>query len=290
MEKLVKNRGICIVTKQIITVKIVLLCGGQFNQVALANKVAAKFNLTGIVAEQPPLKKARTLSLKQLTEKFLNRTVFISLHRAWFGLMDIYKKEYPTFPDTQKIIVPNINTEAAVNFIIALQPDLIMVSGTSLVKDKILGLDVPKGIINLHTGLSPYVKGGPNCTNWCIAEEKFHLIGNTIMWIDAGIDSGDIITTELTQLTGQENLIQLHFKVMNHAHELYLKALKKIQNEPIRVPGIKQQLIAEGTTYYTRQWDRKAKWSLLKNLKKIPGYFLSGKHLIDYEKIKTIPI
>lgn len=270
--------------------KIVLLCGGQHNQVALANKVAARFNLAGIIIEQPVAKKVAAFSLAQLLEKVLDRTFFVSLRRTWFNLLDDCKKEYPAFPDTQKINVQNINSEASVDFIKGLQPDLVMVSGTSIVKTKILELPIPKGIINLHTGLSPYIKGGPNCTNWCIAEEKFHLIGNTIMWIDAGIDSGDIITTERTPLNGQETLLKLHMKVMNHAHELYLKALKKIEEDPAHCPKVKQQSIDKGTTYYTRQWNRQAKWRLFKNLKKLPAYFQSAKYTTDCSKMKTIPL
>lgn len=270
--------------------KIVLLCSGQHNQVALANKVAAQFNLAGIVIEQRPAKKAMSFSLAQIVEKVLNRAFFISLHRTWFNLLDAFKKDYPDFPDTQKITVPSINSEASVNFIKSLQPDLIMVSGTSIVKTDILKLPIKKGIVNLHTGLSPYIKGGPNCTNWCLAEEKFHLIGNTVMWIDAGIDSGDIITTESTPLTGLETLLQLHMKVMNHAHDLYLKAVKKIQEHPGHCPGVKQESIAGGTTYYSRQWNKVEKRRLLKNLKKLPAYFQSAKYTSDSSKIKTVPL
>jgi methionyl-tRNA formyltransferase len=271
-------------------VKIVLLCSGQPNQVALATKTAAGFNLAGIIIEQPVAKKVTAFSPAQLVEKILNRTFFVSLQRSWFNLMDACKREYPTFPDTQKITVPNINAAASIDFIRQLKPDLVMVSGTSILKTGILELPIPKGIINLHTGLSPYVRGGPNCTNWCIAKEQFHLIGNTIMWIDAGIDSGDIITTERTPLDGQENLLELHMKVMNHAHELYLRALKKIQDDPMHCARVKQQSIAVGTIHYTRQWNLHEKWRLLKNLKKLPAYFQSAKYTIDSSKVKTVPL
>ncbi len=270
--------------------KIVLLCGHQYNQVALANKIAQQFHLAGIIIEQKETKNATAFSLKQLIEKVLNRTVFITLHRSWFKLLDTYKNEYPAFPETEKIRVSNINSEASVDFIRHLQPDLVMVSGTSIVKNKILDLRIPKGIINLHTGLSPYINGGPNCTNWCIAEKQFHLIGSTIMWIDAGIDSGDIITTERTLLDGKESLPDLHLKVMNHAHTLYLKALKKLQEDPEHCAKVKQKSIAAGTTYYNSQWNSNAKWRLLKNLKKLRAYFKSAQYKIDISKIKTVPL
>ena len=122
------------------------------------------------------------------------------------------------------------------------------------------------GILNLHTGLSPYIKGAPNCTNWCIATEQYHLIGNTVMWIDSGIDSGNIATTEFTEFNGNEDLAAIHIKVMEHAHNLYLRAIKKIVNK--ECPNIKQDEIAKGVTYYTKQWELKQKINLVRNVKK----------------------
>jgi len=87
-----------------------------------------------------------------------------------------------------------------------------------------------------------------------------------------------------------ETLSQLHLKVMNHAHDLYLKALKKIQENPGHCPGVKQESIVRGTTYYTKQWNREKKWRLLKNLKKLPAYFQSAKYTSDSSKIKTVPL
>jgi methionyl-tRNA formyltransferase len=270
--------------------KIVLLCSGQHNQMALAHKVAGRLELVGIVVEEKPAKKMASFSLKQLGEKILNRTFFVSLHKAWFGMLEEYKNEYPEFPSTNKIVVPNINTDAAADFIKKVQPDLVMVSGTSMVKKKILELPIPKGIVNLHTGLSPYIKGGPNCTNWCIAENKFHLIGNTVMWIDAGIDSGDIITTECTSLEGNETLAQLHRKVMDHAHSLYVRSLEKIEQSAAQYKGIKQEQINSGVTYYSKQWNLNAKWRLLKNMKAMRSYFKSNKYVADMSSITTVPL
>jgi len=123
------------------------------------------------------------------------------------------------------------------------------------------------GILNLHTGVSPYVKGGPNCTNWCIATNQFHLVGNTIMWIDEGIDSGNIITTELTKVDWSKSLLDIHIAVMEHAHLLYVKAIKYLAQG--NVSNIKQSDIGTGKTYYTKDWKLKNKRDLIKNLRAI---------------------
>lgn len=268
--------------------KIVLLCGAQHNQVALANKIAERFGLEGIVVERSAANKKNNTTFSGLIERVLNKTIFISLRNAWFGMLDHYKKSYPSFPKTESISVGNINDDETIGFINKIKPDLLMVSGTSLLKKKILSIPIPLGIINLHTGLSPYIKGGPNCTNWCIADNKMHMIGNTVMWIDAGIDSGDLIYTALTPLTGQESLLKLHIKVMEHAHGIYLDAVQKIRDDLQNCPRVKQSTIVTGTVYYNKQWNWRAKLSLLKNMKKMPAYFRSEKYLQDKAAVITV--
>ena len=269
--------------------KIILLCGNQPNQVALANKIAARFNLSAIVVEKPSVKNKK-LSFSKIVNAFLNRTLFKMLHHGWFGMLNYYKKKYAAFPEEEKLDVENINADETVEFIKKIKPDLLMISGTRMIKKKILELNIPKGIINLHTGLSPYIKGGPNCTNWCIAENKFYLIGNTVMWIDAGIDSGDILTTQLTPLTGDENFIELHVKVMEHAHELYLSALQKINVDENNCPRVKQSSVATGVTYYNRMWNYKVKKNLLKNFKQMKMYFSSGRYKNESKEVITVSL
>lgn len=268
---------------------IILLCGNQPNQIALANKIAERFNLSAIVVEKHSTK-SKKVSFTKLINAFLNRTIFQMLHHGWFGMMDFYNKKYAEFPDVEKLVVENINADETVEFIKKIEPDILMVSGTGMIKKKILELNIPKGIINLHTGLSPYIKGGPNCTNWCISENKFHLIGNTVMWIDAGIDSGDILATALTPISGDENFLELHIKVMEHAHELYLSALQKINVDENNSPRIKQSSISAGVTYYNRMWNYKAKKNLLKNFKQMKMYFSSGRYKNEAKEVITVSL
>ena len=246
--------------------KIILLCGGQPNQIALANKVSQEFNLVGIVIEKKPGKKLPEFKVKQLFIKVLDRIVFKKIHQTWKNLMNYYATDYSAFPKTETITVSNINSEETISFINKLQPDLIMVSGTGLIKNKILSLPIKNGIVNLHTGLSPFIKGGPNCTNWCMATRQYQYIGNTIMWIDAGIDSGALIATEQTPLNGNESFEEIHIKVMDHAHELYLRSLRQIEKDKSNVPSVLQSSITTGTTYFTKDWNLKARWKLFQSI------------------------
>ena len=245
--------------------KIVLLAGNAPNQVALASKVAFSFNLAGVIIEKRLSKKKKTAA--DYINALLDRTIFNSLRLAWPGMLEYYKEHFD-FPEVRQLTVASVNSREAIQFLKEAAPDLIMVSGTSLVKKEVLQLNPPLGIINLHTGISPYVKGGPNCTNWCMANDEMHLIGNTVMYLNEGIDSGKIIATEFTPLGGDETLLQLHIKVMEHAHDLYIRCLSLIEKKG-KVPAIVQSSIAKGHVYYTRDWNMGKKLKAISNFKKL---------------------
>lgn len=252
--------------------KIILWIGNEANQKALANKINSIFPIAGIITETRL--QTSKITIKKVFEKVIEKIFLPSIGKAWVGLKSFFDRQYIDYPKTRQIDVKNINSQAAYDFTQEINPDLIIVSGTSLIKEKLLSINPSIGIINLHTGLSPYIKGGPNCTNWCIATKQYHLIGNTIMWLDLGIDTGNILTTELTEFEGNESLLEIHIKVMEHAHNLYLKAIKKLAIG--ESSSVKQSDIAQGNTYYTKQWTLKKKHNLIKNLNEFSKFIKSN--------------
>ncbi|GEO09932.1 formyltransferase family protein [Segetibacter aerophilus] len=73
----------------------------------------------------------------------------------------------------------------------ALNPDLVIVYGASLLKDLLLS-HFEGRILNVHLGLSPYYRGA--ATNfWPLVDRNPACVGATFMYIDAGIDTGEII-------------------------------------------------------------------------------------------------
>ena len=248
------------------TQPLVLLFGDAPNHRALANKIAKKLPVDAVVIEQRKRGSKRTF--RQLAERVYQKLRFGKIDQAWANMQAKMTEDYPNWPDVPQIRVNNVNAPAVREHLQQLAPGMMMVSGTRIVRKPILELAPPRGILNLHTGLSPYVKGGPNCTNWCIAERRFHLIGNTIMWIDAGIDTGNLIATEATPLQVGWSLSDLHIAVMEHAHELYVRAAKAVWQGQ-QVPNVPQSAIAQGHTYYTRQWTNAKRAEMLRNWPKL---------------------
>ena len=116
--------------------------------------------------------------------------------------MKFYNKKLVPANENLISYVNNINDliKSVSNF----EFDLVVVS-EQVFKKKLIDSLKPK-ILNLHTGLSPYVNGGPNCTNWCISNDRFDLIGNTVMYLNEGIDSGNIISSKKLDLINKFEL------------------------------------------------------------------------------------
>lgn len=247
--------------------KIVIWCGAGANQKALTNKIAAQFDVEGIVIDThtKPVKKAKQ---DGLLAKIIDRIRFKRIYQGWKNLMMHYNKQYTVWPDRPTIKVSDINEAETKRFTEELKPDLIVVSGTALIKKATISTSASIGIINLHTGLSPYVKGGPNCTNWCIANNEFHLVGNTIMWLNEGIDAGNIITTETVDIRQAKDLDEAHRIVMDQAHDLYGRAIRYLLEMPPPYRSVPQSEIDKGQLYLTKMWTTDKKKQLLKNWKK----------------------
>lgn len=83
------------------------------------------------------------------------------------------------------------NDTVEVAEMVALEPDVVLVFGTGILRQKLLTPFVGR-IINLHLGLSPYYRGaGTNF--WPLVNREPEYVGATIHYLDAGIDTGPII-------------------------------------------------------------------------------------------------
>lgn len=91
----------------------------------------------------------------------------------------------------RKIVKGAINNADIVEEIIALNPDLLVCYGSSLIKSELLQKFEGK-FLNVHLGLSPYYRGaGTNI--WPLINGEPDMVGATFMYIDEGIDTGNII-------------------------------------------------------------------------------------------------
>lgn len=84
-----------------------------------------------------------------------------------------------------------INGKKHTNAIVSLKPDLLIAYGCSIIREPLLSAFKGR-FLNVHLGLSPYYRGS-GTNYWPLVNGEPEYVGATFMYIDAGIDTGEII-------------------------------------------------------------------------------------------------
>jgi len=95
--------------------------------------------------------------------------------------------------DSRPFFLPRgeINAPPQVEWIREADPDLLVAYGCSLIREPLLDAFAGR-FLNVHLGLSPYYRGsGTNF--WPLVNGEPEFVGATFMYIDAGVDTGEII-------------------------------------------------------------------------------------------------
>ncbi len=159
----------------------------------------------------------------------------------------------------------------------ALAPDLIVVAAYGQILPQAL-LDIPRhGCLNVHTSILPRWRGAAPI-QWAIAEGDAET-GVTIMRMEAGLDTGPILSLVRTAITGEETGQTLHDRLAVLGAKLLCETI------PGYVTGeiLPQPQPAEGVTYARKitrddgrlDWTRPAVtlWNRLRAFTPWPGAF-----------------
>ncbi len=88
-------------------------------------------------------------------------------------------------------------------------------------------IDLPRhGILNVHASLLPRYRGAAPI-QWAIANGE-HVTGVTIMRIDAGLDTGDMLLRSETEIGSDEAAPQLSERLATSGAQLLIQALEQI--------------------------------------------------------------
>jgi methionyl-tRNA formyltransferase len=159
----------------------------------------------------------------------------------------------------------------------ALQPDLIAVAAYGQILPKSI-LDLPRfGGLNVHTSLLPAYRGAAPI-QWAILNGDAQT-GVTIMKMDVGLDTGDILTQVKTPIHPEDNSETLHDRLARMGAELL------VQTIPDYVAGSlsPRPQPAEGASYAPKirkqdghiDWNQPARalWNRVRGLVPWPGAF-----------------
>ena len=155
----------------------------------------------------------------------ISRIHFNERTRVEFDFFNEYVHE--NFENDRWIEIPKgfINTESFGNDLASINPDFIVCYGCSIVSDFIIDKFEKNKILNIHLGLSPYYLGSG--TNFIpLVENKPELVGYTLMFIDEGIDTGDIIHQGRPTINVFDNSHHVGCKVIREMADAYIKLIE----------------------------------------------------------------
>ena len=122
--------------------RIILLCASDSNQKALAHKIHNKFKLSEIIVKIPEKVVVKNINFRKYFYKSKNLLAsFITLFKfrnAWFNMLNYYSYNYPDFPINPIAYVNDINQKIVGKIIDNARPDLVLISGTNLLKEDLL--------------------------------------------------------------------------------------------------------------------------------------------------------
>jgi len=253
-------------------IKIVIFTSNQYRHLAFID----------YLSKSSKIKIIKTYIEKKNKNKIKQKTL---LEKKYFNERKKYEKKYFSKRNqsvSKKYEIGFISTNKCLNEIKKIKPDLIVVYGSSIIKGKIIK-EFKRKIINVHLGLSPYYRGsGTNIFPFINKELKY--VGITFMYLDSGIDTGEIIHQIRPDIKATDNVHDIGNKLILKMFKYYKKIilnLKKVK--------IKKKNFSKKTRFYKKKdFNEKSIKILNKNLKDglIKNYLIKNKN--SSESIKLI--
>ena len=121
---------------------------------------------------------------------------------------------------------PKVKDQEFLETLYSLNPDMIVVSAFGQILPGAI-INFPRfGCLNIHPSLLPRYRGAAPL-NWSIIRGET-TTGVTIMMMDEGMDSGDILMQEETPLNATETCGELHDRLANLGAKLLIKTIEQV--------------------------------------------------------------
>lgn len=216
--------------------RIVLITGESLGHRYVANKLAAEFELAGIVVDHGVTGgRSRRLWKRYTVGQLISRAVLkllaaarrdgIRQHERLLATLGAENCDKFLFPDLITR-VQGVNSKESLRIVSSLNPDVLLVFGTSVVKQPILSL-ARNVALNLHTGISPYYRGA-DCAFWPLHNNELHMLGSTIHECTMQLDGGRIFATGQAVLQADDDLYSAFARCLMVGADLYVNVVQSV--------------------------------------------------------------
>jgi hypothetical protein len=278
-------------------VNIVLLTRTGFHHTYFINRLQERFTISCVVREAYPqtneagfvaslLKRlpGKSGSAEKRDEAFLRE--FHEKYSAGFRYHRILKDYLPSpfdlvaeQPGTKYLNLEcgEINSGGFAALLEEIGPDIVVVLGNSVIKPRVISIPA-RGMINIHSGLSPYYRGTWSY-GWPIVNREPEYIGVTVHSVDAGIDTGGIIFQTKPMLEPEDDLNTIFLKVIAEGVELAADAIERFAADSV---VLHPQPRDTGRLYLSKDFNAGAARLCISLLKEgIIGRYLARKEAAD---------
>ena len=218
--------------------KIVVLTSDEIRHKFFANSLDSKADSSLIISQSKQINALKHNDSNSINEHFKLRDETEKL---------FFPNNYSFNSETLSIKYTELNTNHILQKIKEFQPDIMLIFGSSIIKEPLLSLTTSIPTLNLHLGISPYYRGsGTNF--WPFVNNELEYVGSTILHINSGIDTGDIICHTRPIIQVDDNVHSVGCKVIQTSIESLFQIMdmvtKKIELTPIK------QWSVENERYY----------------------------------------
>ena len=242
----------------------VVIVSPDASDIYFANQMKKHLNVVGVIVEQQyepsrsPDRFRKLLRLLQSPRRLASRladdrtmrTYFAktrAIDTARFGEEAFHLAENEGCTVIRTDGVRRINDPKWVRQIAALDPDVIVVCGSSILEEPLLSIP-PRGVLNLHGGLAQFYRGVWT-TLWAVYNAEPEKVGCTVHFVSRGIDDGDIVYQGRPEIEAGDDEETLYTKVVRLGCSLMIQAVSDIEHNAVK----RHALGAKGKLYLSKR-------------------------------------
>jgi methionyl-tRNA formyltransferase len=212
--------------------KILILTTKTDHHLYFVNEIKKKFKDVYLILEKKKIK----FSYKTNHKYFNQRSIFEK--KFFFNNKFVKFSDYKSFKD--------INNVKSLSYIKKINPDIIILFGVGLLKQKFINLFKKKHIVNLHGG-DPEKYRGLDSILWSLYHKDKSGLMTTLHYVDQKFDTGKIIFKKKINIDQNTSINSIRvFNTLNCVI-LFYRFLQYLQKKQ-RIPKLKQKKIGR---YYS---------------------------------------
>lgn len=220
--------------------RVVLLAGKGNSTKYIYNGIKESVNIESVLlCESGSRKKMiqrriHNLGLLTVINQLLFQTIISKFIKLFSKRLIVKRKtqlqlnESP-IPHDKVIEVGHVNSNSCIEAIRSINPDVIIVNGTSIISKRVLE-STSATFINTHVGITPQYRG-VHGGYWALRNKDPENFGVTVHKVDTGIDTGGIIYQDTTTVEMNDNFLTYPLYQYALAIPLLIKAITDIEND-----------------------------------------------------------